>query len=143
MRIPYKAGAGATNDLIVGRVQILFGTAGSVAAHVKSGKLRALPVTSAEPSALFPGLPTVASAVPGYEMVSMSGVFVPVKTPEAIVRRLNQGIVQVLNRAEIKERFLSSGVEVVGSSPEQLAAAIRSDMSTMAKLIKDAGIQDN
>ena len=71
----------------------------------------------------------------------MTGIFAPAKTPAAIINRLNQEIVRVLNRAEVKEKFFNAGVEVVGSSPEQLAATIKSEMARMGKVIKDAGIR--
>jgi tripartite-type tricarboxylate transporter receptor subunit TctC len=144
LRVPYKANAPAINDLLGGRVQLMFATASAVTPHVKSGRLRALAVTSAEPSPLAPGLPTVASAgLPGYESISIYGVFAPAKTPQPIVRQLNQAIVGVLNQPEIRERFLNLGVETVGSTPEQFAAVIKSDIARMAKVIKDAGIRED
>ena len=102
--------------------------------HVKSGRLRALAVTSAEPSALVPGLPTVAaSGLPGYECGIDTGMFAPAKTPAAIINRLNQEIVRFLNTPEVKEKFLNAGVEVVGSSPEELAAIMKSDIAVVAR----------
>ena len=142
MRISYKGGGLIINGLLRGEVQLSFPTAAAVASHVKSGRLRALAVTSAEPSALVPGLPTVAaSGLPGYESEVTSGVFAPAKTPEAIVKRLNQEIVRLLNQPDIKQKFFDSGVEIVGSSPEQLAAKIKSDIARLGKVIKDAGIR--
>ena len=142
VHVPYKGGAAAITALISGEVQLTITDAGLVAPHVKSGKLRALAVTSAEPSALAPGLPTVAaSGLPGYEAVGMTGMFAPAKTPAAIINRLNQEIVRVLNLPDVKERFLNAGVEVVASSPEQFAAKIKSDIATISKVIKDAGIK--
>lgn len=144
VRIPYKGSGPAFLDLIGKRVELMFPTSGSVAPHLKSGRLRALAVTSASPSALFPGLPTVAdTGLPGYEWASIDGVFAPAGTPGAIINRLNREIVRVLNQAEVKEKFFSTGVEVVGSSPEQFAAVIKSDLSRTGKLIKDAGIRAN
>jgi tripartite-type tricarboxylate transporter receptor subunit TctC len=110
--------------------------------HIKSGRLRALAVTSAQPSALFPDLLTVAaSGLPGYEYLQINAMLAPAKTPDAIIRRLNEEIVRVLNRDDVKEKFLSTGTEVVGSSPEQLAAALKSDIARLGKAIKDAGIK--
>ena len=138
----YKGGPPAIAALIAGEVQLMFPSAGSVSAHVKAGRLRALAVTSAQPSALTPGLPTVAeSGLPGYEVVSMTGIFAPAKTPAAIIKQLNQEIVRVLRQPEVKERFLNAGVEAVGNSPEEFAAVIKSDMTRMGKLIKDADIK--
>ena len=110
---------------------------------MKSGKLRALAVTSAQPSALVPGLPTVAaSGLPGYESASIYGVLAPAKTPDVVTTRMSQEIVRVINRADIKEKFLSVGTETVGSTSEQFAFAIKSEMTRLGKLIKDVGIRD-
>jgi tripartite-type tricarboxylate transporter receptor subunit TctC len=143
VRVPFKGSGPAVISLLGGQVQLMFATAGSVAPHVKSGRLRALAVASLQPSALAPGLPTIAaSGVPGYEAVAFEGMFAPAKTPVAIIDRLNQEIVRVLNRAEVKERFFNAGVETVGSTPEEFAAAIKSNVAKWGKLIKDAGIRD-
>jgi tripartite-type tricarboxylate transporter receptor subunit TctC len=121
----------------------MFGTAGAVSPHVKAGRLRAVAVTSAEPSILAPGLPTVAaSGLPGYESISIYGIYAPAKTPERIVRYLNANIVAVLETQEVRERFLNVGVETVGSTPEQLAAAMRTDMARLRKVIAEAGIKE-
>jgi tripartite-type tricarboxylate transporter receptor subunit TctC len=119
-----------------------FNSPSSFMENVKLGRLRALAVTSAQPSAAFPGLPTMAaSGLPGYESGTFYGVFAPAKTPEAIINRLNQEIVRFVKTPEAKERFLNLGLETVGSSPEQLAAAVRADTAKMSKVIKDAGIK--
>jgi tripartite-type tricarboxylate transporter receptor subunit TctC len=142
--VPYKGNGPALNDLIGGRVQLMFATSGSVAPHLKSGRLRAIAVTSAAPSVLAPGLPTVASAgLPGYEAGSIYGVFAPARTPAEIVRKLNSAIVAVLNTPEAKERLLASGVEPVGSTPEAFAETIRADVERMSRVIKEAGIRVN
>jgi len=121
----------------------LFPTAGSVAPHLKSGRVRALAVTSAKPSALFPGLPTVASAgLPGYECDSMIGAFAPARVPPAIINRLSKEMAAAVNKPEIKERFAASGVETVGSPPEALAAAVKSEMARLGKLIGDLHIRE-
>ena len=123
---------------------MMIATSSSVATHIKSGKLKALAVTSAQPSAMFPGMPTAsASGLPGYEAASFVGVFVPGKTPTAIVTRLNQEIVRVLNRPEVKERLFGVGMDVVGGTSAQSIATIKTDMARMGKVIKDAGIHAN
>ena len=141
VHIPYKGAGPATNDLLGGQVQLAFGNATSVTPHVKSGRLRALAVTTAEPSMLYPALPTVAASLPGYESASLVGIFVPAKTPAALVNRLNREIVRILNQADVKEKFFNSGVEVVGSSPAEFAATIKSEIARMGKVIKDVGIR--
>ena len=116
---------------------------GSAAPLVKSGRLRALAVTSAKPTPLAPDLPTIAATLPGYESVYMLGVFAPARTPPAVINRLNQEIVRVLQTAEIKERFFSAGVDVVGSTPQELRSAMESEMTKLGKVIRDAGIRLN
>ncbi|MGZ5140309.1 MAG: tripartite tricarboxylate transporter substrate binding protein, partial [Burkholderiales bacterium] len=140
--VPYKGNGPAMNDLISGQVQMMFGTAGTVTPHIKSGRVRAIAVTSAEPSILAPGLPTVAaSGLPGYESISIYGVYAPAGTPQAIIRQLNLAIVAVLNTPELRERFLNVGMETVGSTPEQLAAAMKADEARLRKVINEAGIR--
>ena len=143
-RIPYKGGAPAISDLVGGQVQLMFGASLAVAQHVQSGRLRALAVTSAKPSALAPGLPTVAEAgVPGYASVAIFGVLAPAKTPPALIGLLNREIVKVLQTAEVKERLFNAGSEVVAGSAEAFGAAIKNEMTTLGKLIKDSGIRDD
>jgi tripartite-type tricarboxylate transporter receptor subunit TctC len=137
VRVVYKGTAAALNDLMSGEVQLAFSPAGTVSSHVKSGKLRALSVTSAQPSELFPGLPTVAaSGVPGYESASTYGVFAPARTPPAIVARLNLEIVRTLGQPDVKEKLFNTGSEAVGSTPQELEAKIKSDMARFGKVLK-------
>jgi tripartite-type tricarboxylate transporter receptor subunit TctC len=140
--VPYKGNAPAIAALLSGEVQLTIIDAGQMAPHVKVGKLRALAVTSSEPSALVPGLPTVsASGLPGYEAIGMTGLWAPVKTPGAIITRLNQEIVRVLKLPEVKEQLTNAGEEIVGSSPEQFASTIKSDIAKWGNLIKSIGIK--
>jgi len=144
VRIGYKGGGPALNDLVSGHVPVMFATTGSVTAHVRSGRLKGLAVTSAQPSALAPGLPTVAaSGVPGYVSEAIYGMFAPAKTPAAIISRLHQDTVRFLGLPETKERFFNSGVETVGSSPQEFAAIIKSEAVRLDKVIRSAGIRVN
>jgi tripartite-type tricarboxylate transporter receptor subunit TctC len=141
MRIGYKGGGPALIDVVSGQVKLMFATTGSVSGHVKSGRLKALGVTSAEPSPLVPGMPTVASlGVPGYSAEAIYGMWAPAKTSAAIIARLNQESVRVLNTPEVKERFLASGVETVGSTPQQFAAAIKAESNRLAGIFKKVGV---
>ena len=140
-RIPYKGSAFARVDLLAGRVQVMLDDGSTMMPHIKSGKLIALGVTSAEPSAMFPGVPAVAATVPGYESVTIIGMFAPAKTPAAIIKRLNQEVVRVLNSEDAKGKVFDSGAEIVGSSPEQLAAAVQYDTVRLGKVIKDLNIR--
>jgi len=142
VRINYKSATASMADLIAGQIQMTFGNAASTAPHAKSGRLKALAVTSAQPSPLFPDLPTVAaSGLPGYEMLSLFGIFGPARMQDDIVQRLNREIVRVLNREEVKDLLANGGIEVVGSTPAQLGSAVKSEVAKWGKLIKDAGIR--
>lgn len=142
VRIPYKGAGAALNGLVGGQVQLMFASAASVAQQVKAGRVRALAVTSARESALLPELPTVAATLPGYEATQMYGIYAPGGTPTRIIMRLNQEIVRVLNTQEVKARLFNAGAEVVGNSPEEFAATIKSDMARWSKLIQAAGIHE-
>lgn len=142
VRITYKGAAPAINGVIGGQVHVMFPTTAAGLPHVKSGRLTALGVTTAQPTALAPGLPTVAaSGLPGYETAALFSMFAPAGTPEKLINRLSQATMQVLNREDVRERYFKAGAEVVASTPEQLAATVKSDMARMGKVIKDAGIR--
>ena len=142
VRVPYKGSGPSLIGLMSGEVEFMFPGAASAWGFVKQGRLKGLAICAAQPSALFPGVPTMAaSGLPGYESVSPQGIVAPARTSAAIVARLNREIVQALNKAEVKERLSSSGIEVVGSSPEEFAAKMKADMARTSKLIKDAGIK--
>jgi tripartite-type tricarboxylate transporter receptor subunit TctC len=141
VRIGYKGGGPAMNDVLAGQVKVMFATAGSVSSHVKSGRLKALAVTSAEPSALVPGLPTIAaSGVPGYSSEAIYGFWAPAGTPAAIMTKLHREAVAVLNQPEMKQRFFKSGVETVGSTPGEFAAVIKAETARLGKVLQSAGI---
>ncbi len=140
--IPYKGGGPALNGLIGGEAHLMFPNAGAVNQHIKSGRVRALAVSTAKPSRLVPDLPTIASTVPGYDTAAVICVFAPAKTPANIVGVLNREMLRTLNRQEIKDRLFNLGSEVVASSPQELAAYMRADMARMGKVIKDAGIHE-
>jgi tripartite-type tricarboxylate transporter receptor subunit TctC len=143
VHVRYRGNGPALNALIAGQVQLAFATPGSVAVHIRSGRLRALAVTSPQPSVLLPGLPTLASsALPGYEAESIVGVFAPARTPPTVIGRLKDEIAHVLQRADVKEKFFNVGVETVGSSPEEFGATVKSEMSRLGKVIREAGIRD-
>ena len=142
VRIPYKGQGPAVLGLLGGEVQMSFATSASVAAHVKSGKLRALAIATAKPSALAPGLPTVAeSGLPGYQSASNAGMFAPVRAPVRLITLLNREIVQALNKQEVKDLLFRDGTEVVGGSPQEFAMSIKTEMASLGKVIKAAGIR--
>ena len=140
--VPYKSAGPALIALLGGEVQLMFATTLSAAPHVKGGRLRALAVTSPQPTALAPGLPTVsASGLPGYESRSMQAVWAPAKTPAAVVKRLNEDIVRALNQPDVKQKIFDYGSEVVGTTPAEGTAIIKADMARLGKVIKDGGIR--
>jgi tripartite-type tricarboxylate transporter receptor subunit TctC len=141
IRIPYKGTGPGLIDLIGGRVHFSFATSSGVETHIRSGRLRAIAVTSAEPSVLFPELPTVAATVPGYASGGGTAMLAPPRTPTAIIQRLNREAVAALAKPHVKDLFLKHGAEVVGNSPTQFAAVMKKEIDRIGKLIKDAGIQ--
>jgi tripartite-type tricarboxylate transporter receptor subunit TctC len=143
VRISYRGNALAYADVLRGEVPVIFPTPASVAPHLKSGKLRALAVTTKERSQLFPGLPAVAETVPGYEAATLVGAFVPAGTPATIIARLNQEIAGVLNTTEVRGRFTAIGTEPAPSSPEEFGGLVKSEMARLGKVIKEAGIRDH
>lgn len=140
--IGYKGVVPAINDLLSGRLQVMFPAVASGMPHVKSGKLRGLAVSTAQPSPLAPGLPTVAAeGIPGYEAALLSAALFPARTPPAIVGRLNQEMVRALGEPEVKDALLGLGIEAVGSTPEELGEIMNSEVRKWGKLIRDAGIR--
>jgi tripartite-type tricarboxylate transporter receptor subunit TctC len=140
VHIPYKGTGPALLGVIGGEADLMFPSFISVAPQIKAGKLRALAVTTARPSALAPGLPTVAAAscLKGYESYGVFGMWAPMGTPAAIVSRLNQEVVKTLNTADTREKFFNSGAEIVGNTPEEFSAFIKSDVAISGKLINNA-----
>jgi tripartite-type tricarboxylate transporter receptor subunit TctC len=142
--VNYKGAAAALDALVSGEVQVMFADATAITPFAKSGKLRALAVTSAEPSPLYPGLPPIAEAgMPGYERAGFDGIWAPAGTPTAIVTRLNQEIVRLLKTADAKEKLFNVGAEAYGTTPEEADSRVKAEMVRSTKLIKDAGIRVN
>jgi tripartite-type tricarboxylate transporter receptor subunit TctC len=139
--VNYKGMGPSITGLLGGEVQLMFAGLGPATPHMKSGKLRALAVTTAQPSALAPGVPPLAKFLPGYESAVLTGMFAPAGTPAAIIDRLHREVVQLLGRAEVKERLFNVGIEGIGSTPGEFAAIIKADMARMGKVIRDAGIR--
>lgn len=142
VRVPYKGSGGALIALIAGEVQLMFPNVGAVAPYLKSPKLKALAVSTKQPSALAPGLPTLASAgVPGYESSSPLAVFAPAKTTAAIVSKLNREMIRALESAEIREHLFKVGMEPMATSPEESAAIVKAEIAKWGKLVKDSGMR--
>jgi tripartite-type tricarboxylate transporter receptor subunit TctC len=140
--VPYKGSGPATVDLLSGQVQMMFDNLPSAMPNIKSGKLKALAVTSAKRSPSLPDVPTIAEAgVPGYEAPSWFGILVPKGTPPEIVAKLNTDINKILAMPDTKKKFLEQGAEPAGGTPEQFAALINSEIPKWAKVVKASGAQ--
>jgi tripartite-type tricarboxylate transporter receptor subunit TctC len=141
VRVPYKATGPAVLGLLTNEVQLVFATAGAVVPLLKDGKLKALGVTTLEPTPLVPGIPTIAQqGVPGFEVVTIGFMLAPAKTPQPVVRRLNQHIVKLMQQPDVKERLAAGGSDATSSSPEELGRIMREDDARMRKLFKQLGL---
>ena len=138
--IPYKGGGPAVIDLISGQVHFMFATAASVLPHTRSGRLRALAVTSIQRSPSVPELPTVAeSGIAGFEALTWHGIVVPAATPVPVIAKINAEVNAILATAEMKERFATQGVEARGGKPEEFAAFLRSEIPKWTKVVRESG----
>jgi tripartite-type tricarboxylate transporter receptor subunit TctC len=140
--IPYRGGAPAINDLIPGRVDVIFDNMPSILSHVKGGSLRGLAVTTKERVAATPELPTIAeSGVPGFDVFSWFGFFVPVKTPQDVIAKINADTNAALAYAPVKSRFEELGANPKGSTPAELAAFLKSEIDKWGPVIREAKIR--
>jgi len=138
--VPYKSAAAATTDLLGGHVQLSFQYAPAALPHVKSGKLRALAVTSAKRSLTAPDLPTMAeSGLPGFEIIGWNGVHVRAGTPKPVIAKISKDTREVLKLPEVRERMLVAGLELAGTTPEDFAAFVKADLPHWARLIEQSG----
>jgi len=138
--VPYKGAAPAMTDLIAGQVQLMFDNLASALTQIKAGKVRALAVTTAKRTPLAPDLPTIAeSGLPGFDINTWFGLFVPAKTPRPVVDRLHDEFVKALNAPDVRGKMLALGAEPVGNTPAQFAAYIRSESEKYAKVIQASG----
>ena len=139
LHVPYKGVTPAMIDAMAGQVQMLISVIPAVLPTIKSGRLRALGVTSAKRTALVPDVPTIAETVPGYEFIGWYSLFAPAKTPPGVINKLNAEIVKSLNTPEFRERFTALGAEPATSTPQALAAYLREQTEKMRKAVKDSG----
>jgi tripartite-type tricarboxylate transporter receptor subunit TctC len=140
--VPYRGGGPAVTDVIGGQVPLLWVSIPAAAQFVKQGRLKALAVSTVKRSAAFPDVPTMQEAgVPDFEVDSWYAMFVPAKTPSAIVDKLNAALNAIVREPAIKEKLLQQGSEGVGGTPEALAAVIEAELPRWARLAKDAAIK--
>jgi tripartite-type tricarboxylate transporter receptor subunit TctC len=141
VNIPYKGGSPGMTALLGGQVQLYFAAISTAIPHVRSGRLRALAVSTAKRSVAAPQYPTIQEAgVPGYEHASWVGMLAPDQTPRAVITQLNKEAVKVLQLAEVKKLLLRSGVETLGSSPKEFGNLIKAEFEKWARVVKAAGI---
>jgi tripartite-type tricarboxylate transporter receptor subunit TctC len=139
LHVPYKGVTPAMIDAVGGQVQMLISVIPAVLPTIRSGRLRALGVTSAKRTALVPDVPTIAETVPGYEFIGWYSLFAPANTPSGIINKLNAEIVKGLNTPEFRERFTALGAEPSSSTPQALAAYLREQTEKMRRAVRDSG----
>lgn len=141
-QVLFKGSGMAHISLMSGEVAVAFSTVLSALPHMKSGKIRALGVTTLKRVAVVPDVPTIAeSALPGFESSQWFGILAPARTPRPIIDRLHQALQRGSNSPEVKERLMAQGVDVVNRTPEEFAAVIKRELVQWAKVIKAAGIK--
>jgi tripartite-type tricarboxylate transporter receptor subunit TctC len=140
--IPYKGVVGAIPDVIAGRVTMMYSPIVGVLPLAREGKLRALAVTSSKRSAAAADLPTIAeSGYPGFDFTIWYGLLAPARTPSDVVRRLHLEVVKALVKPDVRAKFSALGMDIVGNSPEEFAAAIKAEIPRWAKVIQAAHIK--
>ncbi len=140
--VPYKGTTQATLDVISGHIPTMFSATSLVIEQVRDGKIRALASAGSRRLALLPAVPTIAeSGVPGFEFNTWMSIYAPLNTPKETVNRLNAEIIKALALADVRERLVSIGFEIDGSTPDKLAAVTKTRLEQMQKIIKDAGIR--
>jgi tripartite-type tricarboxylate transporter receptor subunit TctC len=142
VHIPYKGSAGVLADVMGGQIAVTIDNMPPYLPQVKAGKIRALAVSTTKRSAAVPDLPTIAEAgVPGYDSGSWFGLLAPAKTPKAVVDQLSAESARILKLPEVSKRISELGAEPVGSTPEQFAELIKTEIAKWAKVIKDANVE--
>jgi tripartite-type tricarboxylate transporter receptor subunit TctC len=139
--VPYKGAPPALIDVMSGQVDLMFANIVGVIQHIKTGKVRAIAVSSLKRAATLPAVPSIADTYPELDATGWTGIFAPAATSRDIVAKLNTDINTVLARQDIRERFSEQGADVVGGTPEQLAAFVRKESALYAKIIRSSGIK--
>ncbi len=141
--VPYRGTGPALNDLIGGRLDVMFDILTAVVQQVKAGTVRALAVTTPGRNPLLPELPPVAETLPGFEVTTWNGVFAPAATPAAVIDSLSAAIVQVMRQDGVRTRLAELSVEALGSSPTELAAWLTAESDKWGRLVRSANIRSN
>jgi len=141
VHVPYKATAQANTDAMSGVVQLSLAAPSSLISLIKSGRLKALGISSPKRSPQMPDIPAVAETVPGYQLQLWNGISAPAATPKPVIARLNSALNKGITSPDIKEKLTRAGADIDPQTPEQMAAFIEADMKQLAKVIRDARIQ--
>lgn len=139
LHVPYKGVGHALPDLIAGQVQLLFSDMPPFVPYVKSGKLRALGVTTAKRSGLLPDIPAIAESVPGYDLAGWYGVLAPAGTPREIVTRMHGEILKVMASPQMRERYVALAIEPVEQTQQQFGEYVKSELAKWSQIIKVSG----
>lgn len=140
VHIPYKGGSSSVVSLVAGETALYFASIPATIQHFQTGKLIPFGVSSLKRNVALPNVPSIADAVPGFEVVDWNGVLVPAGTPPAVIGRLHQALAKALSIPEVKDRIVGLGADPVGSSPEEFSAFIKKEIATWSKVIKEVGI---
>lgn len=144
VHVPYKGSAPALTDLVGGSLQVMFDAWASSGPFVKDGKTRLLAVTTAQRSRILPDVPTVAeSGLPGYEAMPWLGLLAPAGTPDAVVKKFHDELIEVLKEQPVQEKFHSLGLDIIGNTPQEFAEFIKKDITKWAKVIQETGAKAN
>jgi tripartite-type tricarboxylate transporter receptor subunit TctC len=141
LHVPYKGAGPAMADLVSGHIDLVFPSLPGALPHIRSGRLRALAVTSAKRSSIVPELPTIAETLPGFEAATWFGIFLPAGAPSDVVAKLNAAIVQVVRQPEVVRALQKQGAEPIGNTPAEFARYVQAEIAKWARVIEDAHVK--
>lgn len=142
LHVPYKGAGAALTDVLGGQLQALCSSLAGLLPHIKSGRVRALGMTTRTRNAQLPDVPTLAEdGIPGYEVTIWYALFAPARIPQAVLNRLNRETVKALNSADLKERLTLQGLDVASSTPEELMTLVKTETVKWAKVVRDSAVQ--
>ena len=143
VHVPYRGAGPAITDLLGGQVDMIFGTAAAVSNMVDNGKLRALAVTTADPSAAFKGVPTVGATVPGYAVESWYGLYAPAGTPADVIQKLNAAAKKAARNPEFSKKVEQEGLAVIASDPAELDRYVKAEEARWKRIVKENNIKSD
>jgi tripartite-type tricarboxylate transporter receptor subunit TctC len=140
VHVPYKGAAPALQDVIAGHVQMMFATASSVVPHIRDGKVRPLAVATLKRTAVLPDIPTIDElGIKNFDATTWHGLVAPAHTPKDVIATLNHALAAALDDPDVKKSLAALGVDVIGGTPEEFAAYIKSEIPKWAAIIKASG----